>query len=361
MLGANGIVGRGAGIAAGAAWALAAGTDRVVACFFGDGAVNQGVLLEALQPGLAVAGAGGVRLREQRLRHHDAGATGGGRHDHRPGRGVRHPGRPPSTAGSRDGARGRGRGGRAGPGRRRADACRVPDVPVRRATTPSSTRPGCATGTTSEVAAWQARDPVEHPGAPAVPAEDRARIDAEIEELLDEAVRVRRWTARARPGRRARPPLRRRPAGPGGGGADAEAVLPEGAQPGPRRRDGARPGRVRARRGHRRRASPTSPPACWSASARTGCWTRRCRSRRFTNFATGAAMAGQRPVIEFQIPSLLFLVFEQIANQAHKFSHDDRRPGQGAGHVPAAGLGLAGRVGRAALRPARTACSPTSA
>lgn len=40
----------------------------------------------------------------------------------------------------------------------------------------------------------------------------------------------------------------------------------------------------------------------------------------FTNFATGAALAGLRPVIEFQIPSLLFLVFEQIANQAHKLS-----------------------------------------
>lgn len=40
----------------------------------------------------------------------------------------------------------------------------------------------------------------------------------------------------------------------------------------------------------------------------------------FTSFATGAALAGRRPVIEFQIPSLLFLVFEQIANQAHKFS-----------------------------------------
>jgi len=40
----------------------------------------------------------------------------------------------------------------------------------------------------------------------------------------------------------------------------------------------------------------------------------------FTGFATGAALAGLRPVIEFQIPSLLFLVFEQIANQAHKFS-----------------------------------------
>ena len=40
----------------------------------------------------------------------------------------------------------------------------------------------------------------------------------------------------------------------------------------------------------------------------------------FTSMATGAALAGLRPVIEFQIPSLLFLVFEQIANQAHKFS-----------------------------------------
>jgi pyruvate dehydrogenase E1 component beta subunit len=40
----------------------------------------------------------------------------------------------------------------------------------------------------------------------------------------------------------------------------------------------------------------------------------------FTSFATGVALAGHRPVIEFQIPSLLFLVFEQIANQAHKLS-----------------------------------------
>ena len=40
----------------------------------------------------------------------------------------------------------------------------------------------------------------------------------------------------------------------------------------------------------------------------------------FTSVATGAAMAGARPVIEFQIPALLYLVFEQIANQAHKFS-----------------------------------------
>src|SRR5262245_47250157 len=39
----------------------------------------------------------------------------------------------------------------------------------------------------------------------------------------------------------------------------------------------------------------------------------------FTNFATGAAMAGLRPVVEFQIPFLLMLVYEQIANQANKF------------------------------------------
>lgn len=40
----------------------------------------------------------------------------------------------------------------------------------------------------------------------------------------------------------------------------------------------------------------------------------------FTSFATGAALAGRRPVIELQIPALLFLAFEQIANQAHKLS-----------------------------------------
>jgi acetoin:2,6-dichlorophenolindophenol oxidoreductase subunit beta len=40
----------------------------------------------------------------------------------------------------------------------------------------------------------------------------------------------------------------------------------------------------------------------------------------FTNFATGAALAGMRPVVEYQIPFLLLLVFEQIANQANKFS-----------------------------------------
>lgn len=49
ILGANGIVGAGAPIAVGAAWAARqAAEDRVVVAFFGDGALNQGVLLESL-------------------------------------------------------------------------------------------------------------------------------------------------------------------------------------------------------------------------------------------------------------------------------------------------------------------------
>lgn len=39
----------------------------------------------------------------------------------------------------------------------------------------------------------------------------------------------------------------------------------------------------------------------------------------FTGFAMGAALAGHRPVVEYQIPSLLFTAFEPIVNQAMKF------------------------------------------
>ncbi|WP_117209510.1 alpha-ketoacid dehydrogenase subunit beta [Allorhizocola rhizosphaerae] len=39
-----------------------------------------------------------------------------------------------------------------------------------------------------------------------------------------------------------------------------------------------------------------------------------------TNVATGAALWGRRPVVEFAIPFLLQLVLEQVVNQAHKFS-----------------------------------------
>ncbi len=39
----------------------------------------------------------------------------------------------------------------------------------------------------------------------------------------------------------------------------------------------------------------------------------------FTGVATGMAIAGLRPVVEFQIPALLYVAFEQIVNQAQKF------------------------------------------
>lgn len=49
ILGANGIVGAGLSIATGAALANSlAGGDRVAVCFFGDGAANQGALMECL-------------------------------------------------------------------------------------------------------------------------------------------------------------------------------------------------------------------------------------------------------------------------------------------------------------------------
>jgi pyruvate/2-oxoglutarate/acetoin dehydrogenase E1 component len=39
----------------------------------------------------------------------------------------------------------------------------------------------------------------------------------------------------------------------------------------------------------------------------------------FCGFAMGAALSGRRPIVEFQIPSLLFTAFESIVNQAQKF------------------------------------------
>ena len=49
MLGANGVVAAGIPIATGAAHALKlTGTDRIVCCFFGDGAINRGPFLEGL-------------------------------------------------------------------------------------------------------------------------------------------------------------------------------------------------------------------------------------------------------------------------------------------------------------------------
>ena len=38
----------------------------------------------------------------------------------------------------------------------------------------------------------------------------------------------------------------------------------------------------------------------------------------FTGFATGAALSGGRPIVEFQVSSLIFVAFDQLVNQAAK-------------------------------------------
>ena len=41
----------------------------------------------------------------------------------------------------------------------------------------------------------------------------------------------------------------------------------------------------------------------------------------FTGMATGAAMAGMRPVVEFEIPALAYIAYDQLVDQAAKIAH----------------------------------------
>ena len=103
-LGANAIVGGSAGIATGAAFsAKIAATGQVAVCFFGEGALGQGVLYEVMNMARAVEAAGDLRLRKQYVqrvhalfRNHrgrNSGAAGGIRNSRgkrgRPGRARR--------------------------------------------------------------------------------------------------------------------------------------------------------------------------------------------------------------------------------------------------------------------------------
>ncbi len=67
-LGANAIVCGSAGIATGAAFsAKHLGTDRVAVCFFGEGALGQGVLYEVMNLAATFQASRDLRLREQSL------------------------------------------------------------------------------------------------------------------------------------------------------------------------------------------------------------------------------------------------------------------------------------------------------
>jgi pyruvate dehydrogenase E1 component alpha subunit len=191
IYGANAIVGAAAAIAAGAAWAgQQDGSDRVVVTFFGDGAVSQGVLLEAMNlaslhavPLLFVCENNGFATT-MRTEHAVAGTIGG--------RAAAF-GIPASTVDGMDpeavlaaatGAVDRARSG-AGPSFVECQTYRY-DA---HHTWEHKARPRYRTD--EEVAAGRSRDPVLIQGARLSDAE-RQRLDAEIEDVLAAAVRFAR-------------------------------------------------------------------------------------------------------------------------------------------------------------------------
>ena len=78
LIGCYGIVGGSIAAATGAALALK-GSGRLAVAYFGDGTTNQAYFFECLNFAKVLYAAGGVRLREQRLRrvHADGGRDGG--------------------------------------------------------------------------------------------------------------------------------------------------------------------------------------------------------------------------------------------------------------------------------------------
>jgi TPP-dependent pyruvate/acetoin dehydrogenase alpha subunit len=188
IYGANAIVGAAASIAAGAAWShRRAGSDRVAVTFFGDGAINQGVLLETLNlaslhrlPVIFVCENNGFATT-MRVKDTTAGAiTGRAEAVGMAARTI--DGTDPETVlAETTVAVTRARAG-DGPTFLECLAYRF-DA---HHTWEYSARPRYRTD--EEVAAGSVRDPVAIQAA-RVPEAVRARIDDEIEELLDEARR----------------------------------------------------------------------------------------------------------------------------------------------------------------------------
>ena len=188
ICGANAIVGASAAIAAGAAWShRRAGHDRVAVTFFGDGAVNQGVLLEALNlaslrrlPVIFVC-ENNRFATSMRVQDSTAGTITGRAEAF---------GIPAETIDGMDpeavleAASGAVARARAGDGPTFLE-CLTYRFDAHH-TWEHSVRPRYRTD--EEVAAGSARDPLEIQAA-RVPEAVRARIDAEIEDLLDQARR----------------------------------------------------------------------------------------------------------------------------------------------------------------------------
>jgi TPP-dependent pyruvate/acetoin dehydrogenase alpha subunit len=186
VCGANAIVGASAAIAAGVAWShQRAGHDRVVVTFFGDGAVNQGVLLEALNlaslrrlPVIFVC-ENNQFATSMRVQDSTAGTITGRAEAFGIAAQTIDGMDPETVLAAASGVVARARAG-AGPGfleclTYRFDAHH---------TWEHRARPRYRTD--EEVAAGRARDPLDIQAA-RVPAAARSLIDAEIEDVLDQA------------------------------------------------------------------------------------------------------------------------------------------------------------------------------
>jgi TPP-dependent pyruvate/acetoin dehydrogenase alpha subunit len=198
ILGANGIVGAGAPFAAGAAWAaVQAGKNRVAVTFFGDGGVNQGVLLETLNLA-AVWGLPVVFVCENNgyaVTMPAEQATAGSAVERAAAYGM--------TAAAVDGmdaelvleaageAVTRARGG-GGPSFLECRTYRFVGHHTAERTMSLDYR------SEDEIETWRARDPLDVVGSRLDP-EERAAIDAEVELVLEEAIAFARESPASSP------------------------------------------------------------------------------------------------------------------------------------------------------------------
>ena len=191
ILGANGIVAAGAPHAAGAAWTFkTAGEDRVAVSFFGEGGVNQGVLHETINlaaiwelPVIFVCENNGYAVTMPVER-----ATAGPIVERVAAYGVAAESVDGMDAEAVHAAAARARD-RRGPSFLECRTYRFFGHHTAERTMKLGYR------TDEEIATWRARDPLDVTGAKLDPRE-RARIDEEVEALLDDAVEFARRSPR---------------------------------------------------------------------------------------------------------------------------------------------------------------------
>ena len=223
------------------------------------------------------------------------------------------------------------RGGRPRPRRRRPDADRGEELPHHAALGGDADRPPAARGARRLARARPdpaaSRATSSSGGRRRRRASRRSRQQARARGRGGGRVRARL----AAPGARRRPSRTstRRPTGHAGAGCrdergrDARADDVGGAERGAARGDGARPGRLRDRRGHRARSagSSRSPPGCSSEFGPQRVIDAPISEAAQAGAGVGAALVGCRPVVELQIADFVTLTMDQVVNHAAKWRY----------------------------------------